>query len=93
MLNLYFWFFIGLSSSSNYGNTPSGNQYGSYNASSNKLVKDATYDSSTTAVSSTTTTTSSVNTSALSQTTTTGTKSTTTTLGKHNFRFKQFLYV
>lgn len=67
----------GLNSNSSYGNTPSGSQYSSYNASSNKLVKDSNYDGTTTSVSSTTTATSSINTSTLTQTTATGTKSTT----------------
>ncbi|KAK9693347.1 Ubiquitin-associated protein 2 [Popillia japonica] len=74
----------GLNSNSNYGNTTSSTpQYNSYNSTANhKLVKDNTYDNSTTVVSSTATPTTSVSTAAstlaLSQTTTTGTKATTT---------------
>ena len=67
----------GLNSNSSYGSTPSGTQYGSYNAGSNKLVKESSYEGSTTSVNSTTTATSSINTSTLTQTTVTGTKSTT----------------
>ncbi|KRT80401.1 hypothetical protein AMK59_6635 [Oryctes borbonicus] len=74
----------GLNSNSNYGNTTSSTpQYNSYNSTANhKLVKENTYDNSTTVASSTATSTTSVSTAAstltLSQTTTTGTKATTT---------------
>lgn len=74
----------GLNNSSSYGNTGSNTaQYNSYN--STKLVKDSTFDSSTTAASSAPSTTSNVSAptttlSSLTQTTTTGTK-TATTLG------------